>query len=79
MPVALNSGLFWPRRSFTRRPGKIVVEYLEPIAPGLSKDVFLALLQERMETATNRLIAEAVQADPSLQDVLARAQAEPAS
>ena len=79
VPVALNSGLFWPRRSFMRRPGKIVVEYLEPIAPGLSKDVFLALLQERMETATNRLIAEAVQADPSLQDVLARAQAEPAS
>jgi 1-acyl-sn-glycerol-3-phosphate acyltransferase len=74
VPVALNSGLFWARRSFVRRPGKIVVEYLEPIPPGLGRDAFLSLLQERMESATNRLIAEAVRADPSLAEVVARAQ-----
>jgi 1-acyl-sn-glycerol-3-phosphate acyltransferase len=73
LPVALNSGLFWARRSFVRRPGKIVVEYLEPIQPGLRRDAFLKELQDRMETATNRLIAEAVGSDPRLEEVVARA------
>ncbi len=58
LPVALNSGLFWPRRQFLRRPGTIVVEYLEPIPPGLPKEEAFALLQDRIESATARLIAE---------------------
>ncbi len=33
-PLALNSGMFWPRRSFLRYPGTIVVEFLDPIPPG---------------------------------------------
>lgn len=66
LPVALNAGLFWPRRSFIRRPGTIVIEFLEPIAPGLDKPAFAALLQQRIETATNRLVAEALALDPSL-------------
>jgi 1-acyl-sn-glycerol-3-phosphate acyltransferase len=59
VPVALNSGLFWPRRSFKRYPGTIIVEFLDPIPPGLSKREFLPRLQESIETASNRLIAEA--------------------
>lgn len=59
VPVALNSGCFWPRRSFLKRPGKIVVEILPPIAPGLAKPAFMAALEERIETATARLEAEA--------------------
>ena len=59
VPVALNSGLFWPRRSLRMRPGTIVVEILDPIPPGLEKDEFFALLQDKIETATARLIAEA--------------------
>ena len=59
VPVALNSGLFWPRRSFKRYPGTIVVEFLDPIPPGLPKREFLPRLQETIETASNRLIAEA--------------------
>jgi 1-acyl-sn-glycerol-3-phosphate acyltransferase len=59
VPVALNSGLFWPRRSFRRYPGAIVVEVLDPIPPGLPKAEFLARLQEAIETASNRLLAEA--------------------
>jgi 1-acyl-sn-glycerol-3-phosphate acyltransferase len=59
VPVALNSGLFWPRRSFKRYPGTIIVEFLDPIPPGLSKREFLPRLQETIETASNRLIAEA--------------------
>ena len=58
VPVALNSGLFWPRRAFLRLPGTIVVEFLPPIPPGLDKEVFLQRLQSDIETATARLIAE---------------------
>ncbi len=59
VPIALNSGLFWPRRKFLRYPGKITVEVLDPIAPGLSIEAFFARLQQEIETATARLIAEA--------------------
>jgi 1-acyl-sn-glycerol-3-phosphate acyltransferase len=58
LPVALNSGLFWPRRSLTHRPGTIVVEFLEPIPPGLPKKEFLSRLEETIEAAANRLLAE---------------------
>jgi len=58
LPVALNSGLFWPRRSFRRYPGTIVAEFLDPIAPGLDRQVFFERLQQVVETATARLIEE---------------------
>lgn len=56
VPVALNAGLFWPRRSFMRRPGTIVVEFLEPIAAGRDQDEFLRELEVSIETASNRLL-----------------------
>jgi 1-acyl-sn-glycerol-3-phosphate acyltransferase len=58
VPIALNSGLFWPRRRFRRYPGTITVEVLDPVAPGLATDVFFAKLQHDLEAATARLIAE---------------------
>jgi 1-acyl-sn-glycerol-3-phosphate acyltransferase len=58
LPVALNSGLFWPRRRFIRRPGTIIVEFLEPIPPGLPRKDFLDELQTRIEAACARLVAE---------------------
>jgi 1-acyl-sn-glycerol-3-phosphate acyltransferase len=60
LPVALNSGLFWPRRKFLRYPGTIIVEFLDPIPPGLDRDVFFERLQRDLEAATGRLIAEGV-------------------
>ena len=63
VPVALNSGLFWPRRSLIRRPGTIVVEFLDPIPPGLPRAEFLARLTSAIETASVRLIAEAKSED----------------
>src|SRR6185436_8450487 len=45
LPIALNSGLFWPRRSFRRYSGTIRVEILDPIPPGLDKDAFFERLQ----------------------------------
>jgi len=57
LPVALNSGLFWPRRTFLRYPGTLVVEFLDPIPPGLKRDEFLARVESAIEEATNRLVA----------------------
>ena len=61
VPVALNSGLFWPRRSLRRKPGTIVVEFLPRIEPGLDRSSFLAELEDRIESATTRLEHEARQ------------------
>ncbi len=62
LPIALNSGVFWPRRRFLRQPGTIVVEVLEPIAPGLDKGDFLERLVREIEGASNRLLEETRQA-----------------
>ena len=59
VPVALNSGLFWGRRSLLLRPGTVTMEFLAPIPPGLARAAFMALLQERIETASERLRLEA--------------------
>lgn len=59
LPVALNSGLFWPRRTFMRYPGTLVVEFLDPLPPGLSRDEFLARISTVIEEATNRLVEAA--------------------
>jgi 1-acyl-sn-glycerol-3-phosphate acyltransferase len=66
VPVALNSGLFWPRRSLTRRPGTIVVEFLDPIPPGLSKAEFMSRLTNAIETSCARLLAEAKAKEPGI-------------
>lgn len=58
VPVALNSGLFWPRRSILRIPGTVVIEILDPIQPGLDKDIFFERLKTEIETATARLVEQ---------------------
>ena len=78
VPIALNSGLYWPRRSLMRYPGTIVVEILEPIPAGLPRAEFREVLQRRIETASSRLIVEAARSPeppPVAADVVARAAA----
>lgn len=65
VPLALNSGVYWPRRSLMRFPGTIVVEFLPPLPAGLPRANFRAQIESAIETATARLIAEAA-AQPSL-------------
>lgn len=55
VPVALNSGLYWPRRSFLKRPGHIVVEILPPIPPGLPRGEFMRRLESAIEQASANL------------------------
>ena len=59
VPVALNSGLFWRRRTFLRYPGTIVIEFLPAIPPGLDGRRFMERLQSDIETASERLRREA--------------------
>ena len=59
VPLALNSGLYWPRRSLMRFPGTIIVEFLPPLKAGLPRADFRAQIERAIETATARLIAEA--------------------
>ncbi|HEY7798795.1 MAG TPA: lysophospholipid acyltransferase family protein [Hyphomonadaceae bacterium] len=58
VPVATSLGLRWQQEDFQKFPGPAVIEFLDPIMPGLGKDEFLKLLEERIETNTNRLLDE---------------------
>ena len=57
-PMATNAGTHWPAHGFLRRPGVIVYEFLEPIPPGLKRGEFMRRLEDSIETACNRLLAE---------------------
>ncbi len=56
VPVALDSGRFWPRLSFAKRPGTITVRILPPIPPGLDRRAFMARLEDAIETASRELL-----------------------
>lgn len=58
VPVALNSGFFWPKRGILRRPGTIVLRFLPPIPAGLDRETFMAELETRIESANAALEAE---------------------
>ena len=58
IPVALNSGLYWSRNAFVKIPGRVIVEFLEPIEPGLDRDTFMDRLQTTIDEASDRLVAE---------------------
>src|SRR6201991_1778580 len=66
LPVALNSGLFWPRRTFMRYPGTLVVEFLDPLPPGLTRKEFIERISTVIEAATNRLVDAARQEQAKL-------------
>jgi 1-acyl-sn-glycerol-3-phosphate acyltransferase len=59
IPVATNAGYFWPRRGLYRRSGVAVVEFLDPIQPGLPKAAFMKQLETTVETASDALLAAA--------------------
>jgi 1-acyl-sn-glycerol-3-phosphate acyltransferase len=73
VPVALNSGYFWPRDSLLRRPGTIVVEILPAIPPGLKRKAFEAELVGRIEDASARLLREAQKPGSSSIDTVTQA------
>ncbi len=69
IPLALNSGLFWPRNAYLKRSGKVIFEFLPPIEPGNDDKKVMKALEERLEEASNRLMDEAKERDPRLRDI----------
>lgn len=56
VPVALNSGVFWPKQSFTKQAGTIKLEVIEPIPPGLGRKEFMDLLEMKIEKTSRNLL-----------------------
>ena len=71
LPVAVNTGLFWRRRSLIRRPGTAVIEFLRPIQPGLGRAAFMRRLEDAIESACAILNAEALARDSALAAIVA--------
>jgi 1-acyl-sn-glycerol-3-phosphate acyltransferase len=69
IPMALNTGLFWPRNSFIKRPGKVVFEFLSPIEPGLPDKKVMQALEDRIEEKTSLLMEEAKEKFPHLKKI----------
>ena len=59
VPVALNCGVFWPRRRIRKRPGCAIMAFLEAIPPALPRARFMEELESRIENGTTELVAEA--------------------
>lgn len=77
IPIALNSGLYWPRRKNRHYPGTIILSILPSIEAGLSENEFLARLEQQIEGESDALLMEATRATrppPLSQDVLHRIQ-----
>ncbi len=55
VPAALNSGVFWPKKGIRKKPGKITLEFLDAIDPGLSKQDFMMNLEEVIEKRSHEL------------------------
>ena len=69
--MALNSGMFWGRRSYLKFPGKITVEFMPAIYPGLKRGEFLTKLESDIEVAAERIGREAAKVYPAVASRLA--------
>lgn len=69
IPLAVNSGMFWPRNSYLKRPGKVIFEFLPPIEPGIDDKKVMKALEERLEEASIRLMEEAKERNPLLRNI----------
>ena len=70
IPVATNLGVFWPEQQWNLTPGEAIIEFLEPIQPGLEKDEFMDLLKHRIEKHSLDLIPDGVQIKPMTKEDL---------
>ncbi len=55
VPMAVNSGLFWPKGAFLKKPGTVTLEFLPPIPAGLPRAAFLRRLESELEAASDRI------------------------
>ena len=55
VPVALNTGKVWPKKSFLKYSNDIHINFLEPIEPGKEKDQFVKNLETQIYTSIDKL------------------------
>ena len=67
VPLALNSGMFWARNSFFKKPGKVIFEFLPVIEPGLPDKQVLKAIEDRLESKSIQLMHEAKEIYPYLE------------
>ena len=70
VPVALNSALFWAKKSFLRKPGKIIIEFLPSVPRGLDKREFMSFLKSRIEEKCTELNEETIKNYPETKQLL---------
>ena len=58
IPIALNSGVFWPKGARTIGAGKVTLSFLAPIYPGLEKRDFLDQLHSVIGSESDGLVEE---------------------
>ena len=56
LPVAVNSGLYWPKHTFIKKPGKIIIKFLKTIPAQLEKSEFLIKIETVIERETYNII-----------------------
>lgn len=56
VPVALNSGVFWPRKGFIKKPGIVKIKFLPHIMPGLQKEEFMRILSTNIKNEMKLLL-----------------------
>lgn len=57
VPVALDSGRFWSRRSAIKHPGTITLAFLPPMPRGLDRRAFMSELEARIEGNASSLLS----------------------
>lgn len=57
VPVALNTGVHWPKSSYLKYPGKVIFEFMEPmnVSDYKNKKEFMEELQNRIEATCQKL------------------------
>jgi 1-acyl-sn-glycerol-3-phosphate acyltransferase len=55
LPIALNSCNNWPKHTFIKTPGKIIIKILKPIPAKLKKDEVLEKIESVIEEETNKI------------------------
>tara|TARA_B100001750_G_scaffold203646_1_gene179545 strand:- start:1341 stop:2042 length:702 start_codon:yes stop_codon:yes gene_type:complete len=55
MPVAISSGKIWPKHGLKKTNLNLTVSILDPINPGLEKDLFIKNLQEKIYSELDKI------------------------
>tara|TARA_X000000368_G_C22844142_1_gene629057 strand:+ start:80 stop:778 length:699 start_codon:yes stop_codon:yes gene_type:complete len=56
LPVAVNSGKYWPKDTFIKNPGNIIIKILPLINSNIERKEILKLVESKIENATNKII-----------------------